>query len=139
MRALSPGINDPFTAITCIEWLGVALIQVGGRRIPSSRQHDEGGQLRLVTKSTDFADIAAAALNQIRQNGAKTVAVVIRLLDMIARVASQLPRAEDRVTLLRHAEAIRDDGLAATANEHDRHDIEDNFALAQRALTASDR
>ena len=139
VRALSPGINDPFTAITCIEWLGVALIRVGSRQIPSPHLHDAGGQLRLVTDTTSFAGIAAASLNQIRQNGCKTVAVVVRLLDVIARVAVQLPRTEDRVTMLGHAEAVRDDGLAATANERDRQDIEEHFAVARRALTASDR
>ncbi len=36
VRAMSPGINDPFTAITCIEWLGVALIQVRRAQVPAA-------------------------------------------------------------------------------------------------------
>ncbi len=42
VRALSPGINDPFTAMTCIDWLGDALIRLAGREIPSAWRYDEG-------------------------------------------------------------------------------------------------
>ncbi|MGI8955639.1 MAG: DUF2254 domain-containing protein [Chthoniobacterales bacterium] len=135
VRALSPGINDPFTAMTCLEWLGAALIQVGGRRIPSRYLYDEAGELRVVADTTDFAGIAASALNQIRQYGASSVGVVVLMLDMLARVAAELPRAEDRETLLGHAERIHHDGMSAAKNESDRHDIAEGFARAQRALT----
>ncbi len=135
VRALSPGINDPFTAMTCLEWLGATLIQVGNRRIPSPYRYDDEGELRLVADETDFAGIAAAALNQIRQYGAKAVGVMVLMLNVLARVAEELPRAADRATLLNHAQAIRDDAVAAAQNPRDRSDIERAFELAQRALT----
>jgi uncharacterized membrane protein len=40
VRALSPGINDPITAITCIDWLGVSLSQLANRKMPSSHRFD---------------------------------------------------------------------------------------------------
>ncbi len=135
VRALSPGINDPFTAMTCLEWLGAALIHVGGRRIPSRYLYDEAGELRVVADTTDFAGIADGALNQIRQYGASSVGVIVLMLDVLARVAVELPRAQDRATLFGHAERIHHDGLSAAKNESDRHDIEEAFASAQRALT----
>ena len=46
-------------------------------------------------------------------------------------------RPADRATLLGHAEAIRDDGVAGGENERDRQDIEHAFAIARRALTKS--
>lgn len=134
VRALSPGVNDPFTAMSCIEWLGVALIKVGRRQIPSALHHDEESNLRLVAKVTDYAGIAAAALNQIRQYGRGSVGVVTRLLDMIARVGQELTRQEDRAVLLEHAHDIREDGLAAAKNERKR-DIEEDFGRARGALT----
>ena len=48
VRALSPGINAPFTAMTCIDRLGAALGRLAGRKVPSPYRHDPGGQLRLV-------------------------------------------------------------------------------------------
>jgi uncharacterized membrane protein len=110
VRALSPGINDPFTAITCIEWLGVALIRVAGREIPSAWRFDRKGNLRIITDATDFAGIARAALSQIRQYGTQSVAVTIRLLEVLARVGPHLVRQNDRQTLLDHARWVRNDG-----------------------------
>ena len=35
IRALSPGVNDPYTAMTCVDWLGASLCELAGRRLPS--------------------------------------------------------------------------------------------------------
>ncbi len=135
IRALSPGINDPFTAISCLEWLGVALIKVGERKIPSACHFDEQSHLRLVSDVTDYAGIAAAALNQIRQYGRTSMAVTTRMLDVLARVGAELHQVEDRRVLLGHAQAMREDGLVDAINERDKHDIEIcyNRALATLA------
>ena len=136
VRALSPGINDPFTAMSCLEWLGVALIRVGERQIPSACHYDKDSHLRLVSDVTDYAGIAAAALNQIRQYGRGSVAVVTRMLDVIARVATELKRPEDRAVLRGHAEAIREDGLSGAKNDRDKHDIEIVYDRALAGLRA---
>ncbi|MEP6822700.1 MAG: DUF2254 domain-containing protein [Chthoniobacterales bacterium] len=136
VRALSPGINDPFTAMTCIEWLGVALLQVSGRKIPSAQRFDDDGKLRVIADVTDFAGIAAACLNQIRQYGSASVAVTIRLLDMLERVASEIRSAEQRAVLAEHARKIRDDGVSHATNEQDQREIEELFASAEKAWTS---
>ncbi|MDQ2918631.1 MAG: DUF2254 domain-containing protein, partial [Verrucomicrobiota bacterium] len=117
VRALSPGINDPFTAITCIDWLGAALMRVGGRKIPSGWLYDEQHHLRVIATSTDFAGIAASALNQVRQYGSKSVAVAIRMLEVLTKVAPHLQRENDRAVLLVHAQKICQDGLRPAQNE----------------------
>ena len=134
VRALSPGINDPFTAMACIDWLGDALIRLAGRELPSGWRYHEEGRLRIIAKTADFAGIAAAALNQIRQYGSKSVAVVLRLLETLAKVAPHLRRETDRAVLLEHARKVRDDGCAQVQNESDRAEIEERFALAEKAL-----
>ena len=133
VRAMSPGINDPFTAMSCIEWLGVALLQVSGRKIPAAQRFDDDGKLRVIADVTDFAGIAAACLNQIRQSGCTSVAVTIRLLDMLARVANEMRDEEQRAILAEHARKIRDDGLGHARNEDDRRAIEELFASAKKA------
>ncbi len=62
-----------------------------------------------------------------------------RLLDMLARVAVELQKAEDREVLLGHARAIRDDGVAAAKNERDQRDIEEVFERARCALESEPR
>ena len=134
VRALSPGVNDPFTAITCIEWLGAALIRVAGRHIPSRWCYDDENRLRIITGATDFAGIANSALNQLRQYGSSSVAVTVRLLDVLERVGRHLVRQTDREVLLTHARAVRHDGFAKVTNDHDGRDIEDAFAQAEASL-----
>ncbi len=48
VRALSPGINDPFTAINCVDQIHAALIELRSRRIPSPFRLDDEGVLRVI-------------------------------------------------------------------------------------------
>ncbi len=138
VRPLSPGINDPFTAMTCVDWLGGALIRVAGRELPSGWRYDNERRLRIIVKTTDFAGMAAAAFNQIRQYGSTSVAVMLRLLETLAKVAPHLRRETDRAVLREHARKVRDDGCAQVKNQSDRAEIEERFAIAERALRTGD-
>ncbi len=135
VRALSPGINDPFTAITCIDWIGDALIHIGGRKMPSRYRRDDKGKLRLVTDTTDFSGIAAACLDQIRQYGCASVAVTLRLLDILGRVAGEIDSRSRRQVLAEQARNIRDDGVRAAGNESDRQQILERFDAVEKSLS----
>jgi len=127
VRALSPGINDPFTALSCIDWLGAGLIRLAGRKIPASTRYDDKQNLRLITRGSTFAGCADTALNKIRQYGSKSIAVVLGLLATVARVVAHAPRKEDRDVLLAHARKIRDDGIAQALDAADKEEIEKRF------------
>ncbi|MEO8410215.1 MAG: DUF2254 domain-containing protein [Propionivibrio sp.] len=132
-RALSPGINDPFTAIACVDRLGSALHRIAGRTLPSGRRFDDEGVLRVLAMPITYAQLADAAFNQIRQFARSNVAVTLRLLETIAKVAPAAHRPEERTTLQRHADMIVRGARAGFAEEEDRR------AAEQRYLTASDR
>ena len=51
-RALSPGVNDPFTAMSCLDWLGDGLKRMGDRDVPEADRFDEEGNLRVVAEPT---------------------------------------------------------------------------------------
>lgn len=106
VRALSPGVNDPFTAITCVDHLGSALCRLAQRALPSPYRHDKQDQLRLIAPVVTFAEITDAAFNQIRQYGRSSAAVTLRMLEMIAVIAEFAHRPEERAALLRHAEMV---------------------------------
>ena len=105
-RALSPGINDPFTAINCIERLGEALRDLAGREIPSPYRHDDAGRLRVMTRASTVGGIVDAAFHPIRQAAFGQVSVTIRLLETIAAVARHTEDPEFLRALHRHADAI---------------------------------
>lgn len=131
VRALSPGVNDPFTAITCVDHLGAALCRLATRDVPSPYRHDVEKQLRLIAPADAFPEITDAAFNQIRQYGRSSAAVTIRLLETIAVVAGFTRRPQDRATLLRHTEMI-----ARGANEG-LPEAEDRRAVQERCEAAS--
>jgi uncharacterized membrane protein len=134
MRALSPGINDPFTAMTCVEWLGAGLIRVAGRATPDPHRCDGIGRLRVVGCGIDFAALADAAFNGIRQYGCGNASVTVRMLDVIARIVPHARRDEERKTLAQHATAILADGTGRMPNQSDKAAIEGKYETVTAAL-----
>jgi uncharacterized membrane protein len=133
VRALSPGINDPFTAIECIDWLGAALSFLLSRRLPSPYRFDQEGRLRVLTKPFTYTGIFDATFNQLRQHARSNEAVSMRLLETIAMLAErQLPK-DCRKALLRHAKLIYEDSRAHLPQHEDRDDLKDRYdAVCER-------
>ncbi|HWG84053.1 MAG TPA: DUF2254 domain-containing protein, partial [Deinococcales bacterium] len=95
VRALSPGVNDPFTAVACVDRLSDTLVRLARQPEPSAWRHDPGGRLRIVAHPYDFVSEVRASFNQIRQYGRGSAAVSIRLLESLAAVAGAACRARD--------------------------------------------
>jgi uncharacterized membrane protein len=134
VRALSPGINDPITAITCIDWLGAILCQLANRRMPSSHRYDGQNRLRVICKPFTFEGMVDAAFNMIRQNSAAIPAVSIRLLETIATVADQVHGKEDRKALLRQADMVIHGCKVRLSADNDWVDLEERYQKAVKAL-----
>ncbi|WP_372827030.1 DUF2254 domain-containing protein [Polaromonas sp.] len=134
VRALSPGINDPFTAIACVDRLGSGLCRLARRDMPSALRFDQHGRLRLVAPEPSFAGIADAAFNQIRQSARSNPAVAIRMLDAITQVAGQVQRAPDAACLQRHSGMIIRAAREAVPEPDDLLDVEAAFMAATQAL-----
>jgi uncharacterized membrane protein len=134
LRALSPGTNDPFTAITCVDRLGDALRRLAERKIPSPYRYDDAGTLRVITEAIDFAGVVEAALDQIRQAARSNVAVTLRLLEAIAAVLEGARREEHRDALLRQAAMIYREAGDAVAAPEDRAAIDERYRRLSKVL-----
>ena len=134
VRALSPGINDPFTAITCLNQFSTALSRLAEHTIPSGYYYDTGGNLRVISDTVTFKGIVDAAFNQIRQHAASDVAVTIRLLEVIAIISARTTTAAQWEALLRQAEMIKRASDAAITEEQDRRDIAARYDLVLRVV-----
>jgi uncharacterized membrane protein len=64
-RALSPGVNDPFTAMQCIDWLSDGLVQLSQRKLPTPYRMDEQDELRIITTEVTRADFVQSMLWQL--------------------------------------------------------------------------
>ena len=138
VRALSPGINDPFTAINCVDRLGAALCVLAEKFIPSPFRYDEEGKLRVVTDASTIAGIMDAAFNQIRQAARKDEAVTIRLLETIAAIAKDTRDPQFRDPLRRHAEAIHRGSQEGLEDSADRRDAEIRYHKVIAILNRTD-
>jgi len=139
LRALSPGINDPFTAITCIDYLGSALCRLTNRAFPSSNRYDDEGKLRVIAKPLTFEGVINAAFDQIRQYGRTSVAVTIRLLETLKTIADHARSFEQKNAILRQADMIIRESQESIREKNDRDDIQERYqalinVLNQQAL-----
>ena len=137
VRALSPGINDPFTAVACVDRLGSALCRLAQRKMPSPYRHDEQHRLRLVAAPITFTEIVDTAFNQIRQYARPSAAVTIRLLETIAVIAEAVHRPADWAALRRHADMIVRGAREGLPEGEDRRAVEDRFEITVGALLES--
>lgn len=64
-RALSPGINDPFTANTCVDWLANALARVGCRDEPAGYRRDRDGSVRIAAPAVTYRGFVSHAVDQL--------------------------------------------------------------------------
>ena len=133
-RALSPGINDPFTAATCLDHLGAALRHVLRCEIPSPYLLDDEGKLRIITHTVSFPSLCDTAFNMIRQYGADSPAVMIRLLETLAVVGQKCRTPAEREAIARHARLARDEALKQTSIDADKQDISDRFLAALKTV-----
>jgi uncharacterized membrane protein len=134
VRAISPAINDPFTAITCIDRLGNALRRLAGREPPSPYRYDQGNRLRVIAEPVTFTRLTDVAFNQIRQYGQSSAAVTIRLLETIAEIAPYLRAPEQRAALRRQALMIERGSHDGLPEEQDRRDVAQRCREALQAL-----
>jgi uncharacterized membrane protein len=136
IRALSPGINDSFTAFACIDRLGSGLSHLAQLELPPPFHFDGEGRLRVLAPKQSFADVADAAFNQIRQSARANPAVAIRLLETIEAIAGVIAAADDRAALRRHAEMIARGAREAVPEPGDRIEVELHLTTALQALSA---
>lgn len=136
IRSLSQGVNNPFTAMTCLDWLSASLTLMAERDPPPRYRYDESGRLRAITNTVSFADVADTVFTEFRQHGVSNLAVVRRSFQALAVVGERTKRPADRNNLRGHAELLRGDALAAMDNRRDREAVEEAYQEVLGALAS---
>ena len=113
VRALSPGINDPYTAILCIDYVQAALSELIRRPWPVPAFLDDDKQPRVVTSQRDFKEMLATACDTLRESGKTTAIVQKRLARMLANLLDRVQRDTDRAALQEQL-----DRVTASAQKH---------------------
>jgi uncharacterized membrane protein len=133
LRALSPGINDPDTAVACIDQLADGLRLVGERTIPPAllRYEDE---VRLVTYPLTYSRLVDAAFSRIRQYGRTSVPVVLRLLEAIAALTPRVQYDAHRTALMQQARMLWQASQESVPEPNDLRAVELRFRAVERVL-----
>jgi len=112
LKALSPAINDPTTAVLAIDQLQRLLRGVGERNLRTDNITDESGKLRIIFRTPNWEDFVNLACTELRRYGADSIQVVRRLRAMLETLIRTLPEdlhagLQAQLALLDHAiEAI---------------------------------
>ena len=107
-KALSPGVNDPTTAVHAITHLAAVLGELSRRQLDALVRRDDAGVIRVAVDRPSFAGYLDGACGQIRRYGASEPAVTIALLEMLAGVAASAPNDATR-------DALRDQAVLVVA------------------------
>lgn len=128
IRALSPAVNDTFTALTCIDWLSAGLCRISTRTLAEGVYRDRTGAVRLIEFDPSYARMVNRAFDKIRQCAGHMPAVVIRLVDSLAHIMEYTTNPEQRVVLVRQADMILRAAEESITEEDDLIDIRSRHA-----------
>ncbi|NJN57504.1 MAG: DUF2254 domain-containing protein [Leptolyngbyaceae cyanobacterium SL_5_9] len=128
LRAISPAVNDPFTAIRCIDRLSAGLAQLVQRNFPSPYRYDDRGDLRVIAEGVTFEELADSAFSQIRRYAQSDAAVTLRLLDAIALILTHTNNPKYQVILQHHAEMIQRGSCEGLSEPQDREVVKRRYS-----------
>jgi uncharacterized membrane protein len=123
IRALSPAVNDTFTAMTCIDWIGESLCKVTGNWQPTHVYAGQAGTVRVITTEPTYERLVQRSFEKIRQAGKGMPAIMIRQLDALAKIMQRAVAPSDRGLLLDQAAMIDRLASASVDEASDRADV----------------
>ncbi len=103
VRALSPGINDPFTAVACIDRMTASLSRLIVRDLPSPYRYDAEGILRVIAQPVSIPHIIEIAFSQIGYYGAGDLLVAVRMMEGFEQLMTVAQRDQDRAAIREQA------------------------------------
>ncbi|MCJ2187982.1 DUF2254 domain-containing protein [Novosphingobium beihaiensis] len=113
LRALSPGINDPFTAITATHWLGAATAELGRRDLGAESWNSDGADCPVAPLQSDFAHFLERGFAAARGALASNRLSALVALETLAKAAGQVRGSHRRALIEREVRL-----LAQQAEEH---------------------
>lgn len=136
VRALSPGINDVFTALAAIDNVGASVARIFAMPGLPRVLRDRDGVVRVIRPVIDAEGIVAAAFDQIRESGARMPAVAIRLLEALARLAPAIRSDEQHAAVLAQIDAVFVSTRSHPMIERDAEAVAARYRHARSAIGA---
>lgn len=134
VRAMSPAINDPFTAMTCLDYIGDGLALFARQGDINPNIYDRQGKLRLVFDPVTFDELLSAAFDMLRHASSDNASVLLHMLEIIDVISQKTKSPDAREKLLRHVALIRVESQAGSLVEADRQSLQRSSEALQLKL-----
>ena len=137
IRALSQAVNDTFTALTCIDWLGDSLCKIAPVWSPTKVHRDANGVIRVISDQVSYERLVQRAFEKIRQAGRGMPAIMIRQLDALTTIMEQTTDPDRAQLLMDQAKLIHRANLESVPDASDRADVDRRYAALRELYAQS--
>jgi uncharacterized membrane protein len=134
VRAMSPALNDPFTALDCVNRIGAGIGRLAVREEPSAFQCDANGQVRLIIEPVGFEEVVGAAFTPVRNYSRESVIVTLQMLHALREMAPRLQNEDQRRAVALQAALIRRGADEGLSEAHDRQSAQEAYQSVLRNL-----
>jgi len=137
-RALSPGVNDPFTAMNCINWFHSAMKRFAACQTPSPYRYDDEGALRLIAYPVTFENFVEAICNQSRAYIATDRNTAIKMMTVLTEIAVIVKDLSHKACILKQLEQLKDSGEELLPSKVDKAEVLKHYEVSQKMISDPD-
>jgi uncharacterized membrane protein len=134
VRAMSPAINDPFTANTCLDYLADGLARYFQYEEIDPNFYDEDGKLRLIFEPPSTTALLRASFDMLRHAACDNVYVLLHMLHMMQFIGQAAKIPEVRQELIHHIHLVQMESCSGHLIESDRQHIREYAETVERKL-----
>jgi uncharacterized membrane protein len=134
VRAMSPAINDPFTAMTCLDYLAEGLVKYASYGEADPNFYDEDGRLRLIYDPAGLDELLNAAFDMLRHASCDNASVLMHMLEAIESIGQGVKSPAVLEDLLRHVRLVQAESLAGALIEADKQLIRARCEMLETKL-----
>ena len=132
LRALSPGTNDAYTAIACIDHLSAAFARLLHEGLPASVRRDKDGNPRVAVSGLKFATLFGTAFHPVRRGARGNVIVTLALIRALGRLIA-ISKEDHKDLIARHLDLVLEDAHASISNNEDLAEVLSCAGQARRS------
>jgi uncharacterized membrane protein len=136
IRALSPAVNDTYTAMTCVDWLGNTLCQLSHVWRPAEAYRDRAGRIRVICEHVTYENLVQRSFDKIRQASNGMPALFMRQLEALKAIMDQTTDSRHAVILMDQANMIQRASLESVPEPFDRAAVERRYKAVADSCAA---
>ncbi len=134
VRALSPGTNDPYTAINALDDLAAGLARLAARDAPSIYRYDEQGELRVVAPGRNLMDLVDHLVDAMRRYAIEHPTVLHRTLALLEQIGAVSTQRDALASMDAHAQRLAEAFTISSAQDYDAEELNRHAAQVRGSL-----